>query len=177
MSKYSGKCDFADVIEIWGEDVVLNCEIYVGETQIYPKRIEDLYPFYGTLISSMGMSKEKGDDGKYGRINLCKKPYYIERKEEIKEIYKGDERMIKERCEQLDEFYGEQLKNLCTRGALEKLNEYVEFHTDEPCVWEVHYCKFPNPMDEFFDVFETYKNAVEYANNLKDSFNIYIVKK
>lgn len=111
MSKYSGKCDFYDVICIWGEDAILNCDIYVGGKKVEANSIDDLRPYFGTIIAGMGISKEKNERGKFGSINLCARPYYEERKDEIRKIYAGDERMIKERCDQLDEFYGKYFKD------------------------------------------------------------------
>lgn len=106
MSKYSGKADFYDVINIWGIDTILECEVVVNDKVIEAKSINDFKPYFGTLISGMSINKEKNEAGKYDRIVLCNKPYYKQREDEIREIYKGDERIINERIEQLEEFYG-----------------------------------------------------------------------
>ena len=52
MSKYSGKCDFGDSWEIWGEDHVLNSKIYIGDN-IIPLKIEtykDALPYFPRIV-------------------------------------------------------------------------------------------------------------------------------
>jgi hypothetical protein len=56
MSKFSGKCDFYDHIQIFGLDKILASKIYVGDHTIIPLRIDteqDCIPYYPYLI---GMS-------------------------------------------------------------------------------------------------------------------------
>lgn len=53
MSKYSGKCDFYDHIEIFGLDNVLASNIYIGDNPV-PLRIDsqkDCIPYYAHLVS------------------------------------------------------------------------------------------------------------------------------
>lgn len=53
MSKFSGKCDFYDHIEIFGVDDTLSSDIYIGRN-IIPLRFEtekDLIPYYPYLIA------------------------------------------------------------------------------------------------------------------------------
>ena len=112
MSKYSGKCDFYDVIKIWGEDKILHSRIMLDNNkQFEPKTIEDLKPYFGHLIGSMGMSHEKDEDGYYGTINLCSRPYTEELKDRLRDIY-IDENKWKERCKTIDEAYGVYQKEL-----------------------------------------------------------------
>lgn len=53
MSKFSGKCDFYDYIEIFGLESILSSNIYLGDN-IVPLRIDtrkDCIPYYAHLIS------------------------------------------------------------------------------------------------------------------------------
>ena len=53
MSLYSGKCDFADMVDIWGIEKAINADVYLYDSLI-PLRIEtekDLVPFYPFLPS------------------------------------------------------------------------------------------------------------------------------
>lgn len=74
MSKFSGKCDFADTVSINGLDNVLNAKIYVGDIKLSPTCEQDLIPFYPHIVSSMGTSKK--EDGTLDMtIRLCKDSY------------------------------------------------------------------------------------------------------
>lgn len=53
MSRFSGKCDFYDEIEIYGLEHILNSEIYVGASQ-EPLRLTclaDCVPYYPYVVS------------------------------------------------------------------------------------------------------------------------------
>lgn len=61
MSKYSGKCDFYDHIEIHGVDTILASDIYIGRN-IIPLRFEsekDLIPYYPYLVAMAVYDKER----------------------------------------------------------------------------------------------------------------------
>lgn len=106
MSKYSGKCDFCDTVKIWGEDKILHCRIMLkGNRQYEPKTIDDLKPYFAHLISSMGISREMGEDGYYGTINLYQRSYTEELKDRLRDVYEDVEKW-KERCKIIDECYG-----------------------------------------------------------------------
>lgn len=82
MSKYSGKCDFCDTIDMYGEDWILNkSKIYIHTNRknkvIKFDKPSDLIPFYPHIISSMASSKKTGST-----IWLSQYPYpYEENKE------------------------------------------------------------------------------------------------
>lgn len=104
MSKYTGKCDFYDVIKIWGEDIILNCRIMIRkDTVLEVKGIEDLKPYFAHIIASMGIGKEKNEDGYYGTIFLSNKTYTEEYKDSLRSIYNEKEWL--DRCRQIDECY------------------------------------------------------------------------
>lgn len=61
MSRYSGKCDIADTIDMQGEKI-LNAKIYVGYSNV-PLQIDsmtDLIPYYPYIISSAYFDNVEG---------------------------------------------------------------------------------------------------------------------
>lgn len=78
MSKFSGKCDFYDHIEIFGVDDTLSSDIYIGRN-IIPLRFEtekDLIPYYPYLIAMSVWDNET----KKGMIVLSEESF-IDREE------------------------------------------------------------------------------------------------
>lgn len=57
MSRFSGKCDFYDSIEIHGIDHILNCNVYVGnsDTPLSLHSIADCVPYYPYVVSVSGI--------------------------------------------------------------------------------------------------------------------------
>lgn len=53
MSKFSGKCDFYDEIEIFGLERILNSEVYVGDSREPLKLtcLADCVPYYPHIVS------------------------------------------------------------------------------------------------------------------------------
>ena len=73
MSKFSGKCDFCDEIEIFGLDHVLNCNVYLGDSD-KPLRLtclEDCIPYYPHIVAAAGMDNVH----KAGVIRLSKQSW------------------------------------------------------------------------------------------------------
>lgn len=71
MSRFSGKCDFADYIEIHGIDKVMQSDVFIGNNLV-PLRIEtkkDLVPYYPMLVSVC--ASENG----VGMIRLTEESY------------------------------------------------------------------------------------------------------
>lgn len=78
MSKFSGKCDFYDHIEIFGVDNTLSSDIYIGRN-IIPFRFEtekDLIPYYPYLIAMSAWDNET----KKGMIILSEESF-VDREE------------------------------------------------------------------------------------------------
>ena len=60
MSKYSGKCDFGDSWDIFGEEYILNSKIYIGNN-IVPLKIEsykDALPYFPHIVYMQAGDKE-----------------------------------------------------------------------------------------------------------------------
>lgn len=73
MSKFSGKCDFCDEIEICGLDHIMNCDVFVGESKI-PLQIgciEDCIPYYPYIVTTAGMDNVS----KTGTIRLSSRSW------------------------------------------------------------------------------------------------------
>lgn len=78
MSKYSGKCDFADLIDIYGDDKIFNnFEIYLqlkkNSTLLKFGGKSDMIPFFPHIVTGMGSS-----DG-CGAAFLSQYPYPYEK--------------------------------------------------------------------------------------------------
>jgi hypothetical protein len=60
MSKYSGKCDFYDVIEIHGIDKILNSRVFVGDEEVFLKSEKDCIKYYPYVVSTSHTDKDGG---------------------------------------------------------------------------------------------------------------------
>ena len=84
MSKYSGKCDFYDHIEMCkNEEEVLNTKIYIGnsETPLNIHSMVDLIPYYPHIIY-LGVY-----NGENNIVRLTEKPYTDIEEEEHLQFY------------------------------------------------------------------------------------------
>lgn len=63
MSRFSGKCDFYDNIHIHGLDHILNCRVYVGNSEEPLKLtcLADCVPYYPYVVSIAS----------YDNVNKC----------------------------------------------------------------------------------------------------------
>ena len=61
MSKFSGKCDFCDTIEICGLEKILNSKIYLGKSEIplEIKSLEDCIPYYPHIVTASFFNKDR----------------------------------------------------------------------------------------------------------------------
>lgn len=57
MSRFSGKCDFCDEIEICGIDHILNCNVYLEDSKepLHLTCLEDCIPYYPHIVVAAGM--------------------------------------------------------------------------------------------------------------------------
>lgn len=69
MSKFSGRCDFCDEIEIFGLDFILRSKVYLGNTSV-PLELNclaDCIPYYPYVVASGGYNIKDG----YGTLYLA----------------------------------------------------------------------------------------------------------
>lgn len=61
MSRFSGKCDFYDEIEIFGIECILNSEVYVGSNSEPLKLtcLADCVPYYPYVVSVANFNVQK----------------------------------------------------------------------------------------------------------------------
>ena len=73
MSRFSGKCDFCDEIEIFGLDYILGSDVYVGDSDEPLKLtcLADCIPYYPYIITVAVHDNAKGK----GCIELTKKSW------------------------------------------------------------------------------------------------------
>lgn len=73
MSRFSGKCDFYDEIEISGLECILNSKVYVGNSSEPLKLtcLADCVPYYPYIISVAHFDSER----KCAYIRLTDKPW------------------------------------------------------------------------------------------------------
>ena len=91
MSRFSGKCDFADTISIYGIDFIIkNCKIYQNKKALKLNK-HSIIKYFPYLVSSMGMSKDFG-----GVIDLTSESYIDSQNKEKIKWYLEDLQKIKE---------------------------------------------------------------------------------
>ncbi len=91
MSRFSGKCDFADTISIYGIDFIIkNCKVFQNQKELKLNK-HSIIKYFPYLVSSMGMSKNSG-----GTINLTSESYVDSQNKEIIKWYLEDLQRIKE---------------------------------------------------------------------------------
>ena len=91
MSRFSGKCDFADTISIYGIDFIIkNCKVFQNQKELKLNK-HSIIKYFPYLVSSMGMSKNYG-----GTINLTSESYVDSQNKEIIKWYLEDLQRIKE---------------------------------------------------------------------------------
>lgn len=103
MSRFSGKCDFCDEIEIFGLDHILNSDVYVGDSK-QPLRLaslRDCVPYFPYVVSMAHHNQEKNrgyirltskswvdiEEERYGHFKTL--DYYRERLEKELELAKS----------------------------------------------------------------------------------------
>ena len=125
MSRYSGKCDFADIISIHSmEEILGKYQIYARITDIVPLRIDsmkELVVYYPFLVSAMYSNKVEG-----GCIFLCEKSF-IDQEE--------NENMLR-RLEDAKRYYRKCKRNKISFNKDECLKK-VSLFSEHPNAYEV----------------------------------------
>lgn len=80
MSKYTGKSDFGDIVEMYTPKDVLNSKVYIHKSKInFENNEANLILYYPYLVSSMASSKN--DDGSYSLVIFLTDENYIDIRE------------------------------------------------------------------------------------------------
>lgn len=171
MSRFSGKCDFADTISIYGIDFIIkNCKIFQNNKALKLNK-HSIIKYFPYLVSSMGMSKGSG-----GTINLTSESYIDSQNKEIIEWYLEDLQKIKEGEKPFFENSLELriIKNIDEDSSIssERKEELINsFQISSAIFFKVELCK------EYLKDYYTYKilqkDIYSLVKELDDCFEIY----
>ena len=153
MSKFSGKCDFYDVIEMRGFDYIKNSEIYVGNIgPIKIEKPEDLIPYYGFLVSAGGFDKDKCN------VQLSLDCYPLEYNRELIEYEQVYIKKYLKKCKRSKE-----------EPTYEGYKNYTPFFNtfyEDPAVEKI-FNALKDGKDNYLDDC-LYKRTIDYFNDLID---------
>lgn len=171
MSRFSGKCDFADTISIYGIDFIIkNCKIFQNQKELKLNK-HSIIKYFPYLVSSMGMSKGSG-----GTINLTSESYVDSQNKEIIKWYLEDLQKIKEGEKPFFENSLELriIKSIDEDSSLssERKEELINsFQISSTIFFKVELCK------EYLKDYYTYKilqkDIYSLVKELDDCFEIY----
>ena len=171
MSRFSGKCDFADTISIYGIDFIIkNCKIFQNKKELKLNK-HSIIKYFPYLVSSMGMSKGSG-----GTINLTSESYVDSQNKEIIKWYLEDLQRIKEGEKPFFENSLELriIKSIDEDSSLssERKEELINsFQISSTIFFKVELCK------EYLKDYYTYKilqkDIYSLVKELDDCFEIY----
>lgn len=171
MSRFSGKCDFADTISIYGIDFIIkNCKIFQNNKELKLNK-HSIIKYFPYLVSSMGMSK-----GSDGTINLTSESYVDSQNKERIKWYLEDLQKIKESEKPFFENSLELriIKSIDEDNSLssERKEELINsFQTNTAIFFKVELCK------EYIKDYYTYKilqkDIYSLVKELDDCFEIY----
>lgn len=167
MSRFTGKSDFADLVENAEniEDFYMFKDSYIcmNNAEIRIDCKEDLYQFYPFCIASMSSSKENGRR-RYA-IQLAKEPYFDTRERESLSVY------LLEYIDAVHDFKG--------KGSSEKIyNKWLEKKRDDLYDKDVMYKVFDrlnslvndNDRKDLADAFEKARSInVRFRNKILES--------
>ena len=171
MSRFSGKCDFADTISIYGIDFIIkNCKIFQNKKELKLNK-HSIIKYFPYLVSSMGMSKDSG-----GTIYLTSESYIDSQNKERIKWYLEDLQKIKEGE---DPFFDNSLELRIIKSidedssiSSERKKELINsFQTNIAIYFKISLCK------EYLKDYYTYKilqkDIYSLVKELDDSFEIY----
>ena len=171
MSRFSGKCDFADTISIYGIDFIIKkCKIFQNKKELKLNK-HSIIKYFPYLVSSMGMSKDSG-----GTINLTSESYVDSQNKEIIKWYLEDLQKIKEGK---DPFFDNSLELRIIKSidednsiSSERKEELINsFQISSAIFFKVELCK------EYLKDYYTYKilqkDIYSLVKELDDCFEIY----
>ena len=171
MSRFSGKCDFADTISIYGIDFIIkNCKVFQNNKELKLNK-HSIIKYFPYLVSSMGMSKDSG-----GTIILTSESYVDSQNKEIIKWYLEDLQKIKEGE---DPFFDNSLELRIIKSidednsiSSERKEELINsFQISSAIFFKVELCK------EYLKDYYTYKvlqkDIYSLVKELDDCFEIY----
>ena len=172
MSRFSGKCDFADTISIYGIDFIIkNCKIFQNNKELKLNK-HSIIKYFPYLVSSMGMNKYSG-----GIINLTSESYVDSQNKERIKWYLEDLQRIKKGEESFFDSFSFELriiKSIDEDSSLssEKKEELINsFQTGNAIYFKTLLCK------EYLKDYYTYKvlqnDIYSLVKELDDCFEIY----
>lgn len=171
MSRFSGKCDFADTISIYGIDFIIkNCKVFQNQKELKLNK-HSIIKYFPYLVSSMGMSKGSG-----GTINLTSESYVDSQNKEIIKWYLEDLQKIKEGEQPFFENSLELriIKSIDEDNSIssERKEELINsFQISSAIFFKVELCK------EYLKDYYTYKilqkDIYSLVKELDDCFEIY----
>ncbi len=171
MSRFSGKCDFADTISIYGIDFIIkNCKIFQNQKELKLNK-HSIIKYFPYLVSSMGMSKGSG-----GTINLTSESYVDSQNKEIIKWYLEDLQRIKEGEDPFfdNSFELRIIKSIDEDSSIssERKEELINsFQISSTIFFKVELCK------EYLKDYYTYKilqkDIYSLVKELDDCFEIY----
>lgn len=171
MSRFSGKCDFADTISIYGIDFIIkNCKVFQNQKELKLNK-HSIIKYFPYLVSSMGMSKDSG-----GTINLTSESYVDSQNKEIIKWYLEDLQKIKEGEEPFfkNSFELRIIKSIDEDSSIssERKEELINsFQISSAIFFKVELCK------EYLKDYYTYKilqkDIYSLVKELDDCFEIY----
>lgn len=171
MSRFSGKCDFADTISIYGIDFIIkNCKVFQNQKELKLNK-HSIIKYFPYLVSSMGMNKNSG-----GTINLTSESYIDSQNKERIKWYLEDLQRIKEGEKPFFENSLELriIKSIDEDSSLssERKEELINsFQTNTAIFFKVELCK------EYLKDYYTYKilqkDIYSLVKELDDCFEIY----
>ena len=171
MSRFSGKCDFADTISIYGIDFIIkNCKVFQDKKELKLNK-HSIIKYFPYLVSSMGMSKNSG-----GTITLTSESYVDSQNKERIKWYLEDLQRIKEGE---DPFFDNShelriIKSIDEDNSIssERKEELINsFQTNTTIYFKLALCK------EYLKDYYTYKilqkDIYSLVKELDDCFEIY----
>ena len=171
MSRFSGKCDFADTISIYGIDFIIkNCKVFQNQKELKLNK-HSIIKYFPYLVSSMGMNKNSG-----GTINLTSESYVDSQNKERIKWYLEDLQRIKEGEKPFFENSLELriIKSIDEDSSIssERKEELINsFQTNTAIFFKVELCK------EYLKDYYTYKilqkDIYSLVKEIDDCFEIY----
>lgn len=170
MSMFCGKCDFADTIEIYGFDFILNkCKVVCNGQELKLNK-HSVIKYYPYIVGSMGMSKDGGfihlsDESFVNKENKERLQWYID---DYKTVKKNKTPFFEDRIELT------MIKNIMEDSALssdERKKVLDSFLTSSAVFYKIELCQAY--LIDYRDSNLLCKDVYPLLKEINDSFEIY----